>query len=113
MPELLKMGVLAKVDRAAIACYCIHFERHVKAESLIRKTGLWVKTPQGKLPNPAIRISNEASKLMAKFITEFGMTASSRSRIRVEKEAPIRDSHEEFVKNKPVPHLKMVGGDGA
>jgi phage terminase small subunit len=37
------------------------------------------------MPNPYILIINKAHEMMLKFWTEFGLTAASRTRIRIER----------------------------
>lgn len=81
-------GVMSEVDRAAIAFYCITWARHVEAEEMIEKaslnngTGLFVKTPNGfAVQSPWLAVSNRAMEMCAKFLIEFGMTPSARSRV--------------------------------
>lgn len=76
------MGVLARVDRAAIAAYCISWSRWVEAEQQIRKFGPVIKSPNGyPVQNPHLAIANTAMGFMARWCAEYGMTASSRSRL--------------------------------
>lgn len=110
VPELQILGVLSKVDRAALAAYCHCYARWFEAEKKVRQYGLIVEEPvlsagedTGYVrlkANPAIRVSNDAAKQMKSFLVEFGMTPSSRSRIRVEKPAAEReDKFEKFLKS--------------
>ena len=81
-PELLAIGILTQIDRAALAAYCMAWSRWVEAETNLRKTGTLIKTPSGyPIQNPYLAIANAAIDTMRKFLTEFGMTPSSRSRI--------------------------------
>lgn len=80
--ELHASGMLAKIDRAALAAYCQSWSRWVEAEENTRKAGLVVKTKNGHpMLNPYLTIANEAMRQMLKYLTEFGMTPSSRSRV--------------------------------
>lgn len=84
--ELDYMGLLTKSDRAALAAYCMAYARWVKAENKLRKSkdGLTVSTGKGyMIPNPLIGIANTAMKIMHKFLTEFGLTPSSRQSIEM------------------------------
>lgn len=80
---------MSEVDRAAIAFYCVTWARHVEAEDMIQKaaaasggSGLFVKTPNGfPVQSPWLSVSNKAMELCTKFLTEFGMTPSARTRV--------------------------------
>jgi len=82
--ELHQLGLISEIDRSALAAYCQAFSRWVEAEELIEKSGLLVKTKSGNIiQNPAVGTANRAMELMHKFLTEFGMTPSSRSKVNV------------------------------
>jgi P27 family predicted phage terminase small subunit len=95
VPDLQRLGVLARVDGKALAAYCHCYARWFEAERDITRLGLIVEEivtdKEGEeigsryKRNPAVSISNEALKLMRAYLVEFGMTPSSRSRIRVDK----------------------------
>lgn len=83
---LHESGILAAVDRAALAAYCSAWERWIEAEEAIKLQGMIQTSPNGyPILNPYLSISNKAMEQMRAFLTEFGMTPSSRSRIKVEK----------------------------
>jgi P27 family predicted phage terminase small subunit len=83
-PELLKLQILTRVDRAALSAYCMAWSRWVDSETNLRKFGAVIKTPKGyPIQNPYLGIANTAIDIMRRFLTEFGMTPSSRSRINV------------------------------
>ena len=80
--ELLACGLLTKIDRAALAGYCQAWGRWVGAEKQLRKTGMIVKAPSGyPMQNPYLSVANKAMQQMLGFLTEFGMTPSSRTRL--------------------------------
>jgi len=100
VPHLKKMGVLTPVDRAALAGYCYAFDIFLRANQEIEQFGLFLKTPimgrkgtaeEGTIiayiteKNPAVAVANEALKTKKSFLTEFGMTPASRSKLHVEK----------------------------
>lgn len=84
--ELHTLRVLARVDRAALAAYCQAWSRWVKAEGIIAKTGEVLKSADtgNFYRNPWLDVANRAMKQMHEFLVEFGMTPSSRSRIKVQ-----------------------------
>lgn len=80
---LARMGVLTEGDDAALAAYCQAFERFVEAEGKLRQSGLLIKTTGGNvIQNPLVGIANRAMELMHKFLGEFGLTPSSRTRLQ-------------------------------
>lgn len=86
VPELQLMGLITNVDMAALAAYCQCFDRWVRAESDIDKNGMMVETTNGNIiQSPSVGIANTALTLMHRYLTEFGMTPSSRSRISAPK----------------------------
>ena len=83
--ELETIGLLTKIDMAALAGYCDAFGRWVDASLMIQKHGMIIKAPSGyPIQSPYLSIVNTAIKDMKSFLVEFGMTPSSRSRINVE-----------------------------
>lgn len=85
---LQEMGILTTADRAALAAYCVAYGRWVDAEEQVRKFGPIVKSPDKGFPmqSPYLSIANHALETMRRLMVEFGMTPSSRSRIRVSPE---------------------------
>jgi len=82
--ELFKMGLLSHVDRAALAAYCQVYARWREAEKFIKITGLVIMTSYGnEIQSPYVGIANKSLEMMHKFLVEFGMTPSSRSRLSV------------------------------
>lgn len=83
--ELEPLGLLTTIDMAALAAYCMAYSRWVEAEDMIRQHGMLVKSPNGyPMQSPYLAIANKALDQMKGFLTEFGMTPASRSRISVE-----------------------------
>ena len=82
--ELGAVGLVTRVDRAAIGAYCEAYGRWSEAVSKLHEKGLLVKAPSGyPILNPYLSIINSALDQMRKFLTEFGMTPRSRTRISV------------------------------
>ena len=82
VPLLVRLGVMSEVDDTALAAYCQAFERFVEAERKIRNSGLLIKTTGGNvIQNPLVGVANRAMEIMHKFLTEFGLTPASRTRI--------------------------------
>ena len=81
---LYDIGLLSRLDRAALAAYCAAYGRWVEAEKKLQETPALLKTPSGYVqPSPWIGIANRQMEIMAKFMAEMGLTPSSRSRVTV------------------------------
>ncbi len=80
--ELSVLGVLAQIDRAALAAYCQVWARWAKAEDKLNQEGEFVQTKKGnEIQNPYLAIANKCLMQMRHYLIEFGMSPSSRSRI--------------------------------
>jgi P27 family predicted phage terminase small subunit len=103
-PELNTMGILAYVDMASLAGYCMAFERMALAEEALqaerqreserREASRAKRKPINRYAlvsynaagsprqNPLVKIVAEASVEMLKFASEFGMTPAARMKLR-------------------------------
>jgi P27 family predicted phage terminase small subunit len=90
VPELVKAGLLAAIDRAALALYCQAFARWQLAEEKIAE--LADKDPDGaglvcaaangfKQLTQWNVISNRAQEQLLKYLQEFGLSPSTRARV--------------------------------
>ena len=80
---LFANGLMTQLDRAALAGYCDAYARAAEASRQLQKYGLIVKSPNGyPMQSPYLAILNTALQEMRAFCTEFGMTPSSRSRVK-------------------------------
>jgi P27 family predicted phage terminase small subunit len=81
-PMLARNRLITEADLTAFAAYCQAYGRWQEAEHMIAKQGLVVLTPNGfPVQHPYLAIANKAIEQVHKFLTEFGMTPSSRSRV--------------------------------
>lgn len=84
--ELNNLGLLSEIDRAALAIYCQAWGRVVKYEKVIAEKGELYKTPNGSIQtSPALWVVNKAIEQCHKFLTEFGMSPASRSKVSAKK----------------------------
>jgi P27 family predicted phage terminase small subunit len=92
---LKEMQLLTLADRAALAAYCTAYGRWVEAEQQVQKYGTIVKSPNKGFPmkSPYLTVADQALESMRKLMVEFGLTPSSRSRIKVPAN---RDATDEF-----------------
>jgi P27 family predicted phage terminase small subunit len=83
--ELHALGILALVDRSALAAYCTAYKDYVRAENTLKKEGEVLVSDKGvAYQNPWMRIKKQSMDQMVRFGAEFGMTPSSRARVKVE-----------------------------
>ena len=87
-PRLELLGILTPADRAAFATYCAAYARMVEAETFLGSPAaggsLVFRTEGGAVkPWPHIAVANQAADCMRKFLIEFGLTPSSRTRLGV------------------------------
>ncbi|HMR01748.1 MAG TPA: phage terminase small subunit P27 family [Candidatus Competibacter phosphatis] len=100
--QLLTLGLLTEVDRAALAAYCQCWARWVEAEEEMRRLDfrMITQTDSGyPVVSPWMGIANTAMKQMLRYLTEFGMTPAARSRVTVATEQDA-DPYEEFLRRK-------------
>lgn len=95
---LYDLGLLTEIDRAALAAYCVAWGRWVEAENNLKKYGTVMLSPKEKWPvqSPYLSIANRAMEQMQKFMVEFGMTPSSRSRVHSAQKREEADPFEEL-----------------
>jgi P27 family predicted phage terminase small subunit len=97
VPKLDKLGLLTKVDRAALAVYCEMWATFVYAQRLVHQHGIIIlkKTMEAEtadgtviiyqhpVKNPALQVSRDAADKIRQFCAEFGLTPSARGRLEL------------------------------
>jgi P27 family predicted phage terminase small subunit len=98
-PILAGMNLLTVADRTALAAYCVAYSRWVQAEAQVARFGTIVKSPEKGFPmkSPYLTVADQAMETMRKLMVEFGLTPSSRSRIRVPEGGEAADEFDAFV----------------
>jgi len=92
VPRLDEIGMLTKVDRAALATYCETWATFVYAQRQVHEHGIVIMAVEkisddGQViytratKNPAIIVARDAANQIRQFCTEFGMTPSARTRL--------------------------------
>ena len=95
-------GIIDKVDDAALQMLAYNYSTFIKASKIIEKDGLTVRSDRGNIAeHPAVKIGRDAQTQALKLMTEFGLTAKSRSKMPKlsgsdEEESPL----ESFIKSK-------------
>lgn len=89
--QLTAVRVLTVMDEAALAAYCIQFNRYMDAKVAVERHGLTMVTITGHLViRPEVDIMDRAHDRMIKLLMEFGCTPASRTKVRVAKGAEDR-----------------------
>lgn len=103
--SLFNCGILTDLDRAALAAYCQAYGRWVQAEDALARfaakdaatRGIMMKTQSGNaIQNPLVGAANKAMSDMVRYAAEFGMTPSSRTRIKAEADGKKDDPEARF-----------------
>lgn len=84
-PQLENLGILSQIDADLLAMYCQFYGRWVEAEQHLAEESLVLTGGQGGVyQNPWLAVANKAMEQMHKLGAEFGLTPSSRTRIKVD-----------------------------
>lgn len=84
IPELMTMGILALIDMELVTAYCIEMGRYKEANDKIKNNGPITKAPSGyPMIHPWYTVARQSLKAALEIGCNFGMTATSRSRISV------------------------------
>ena len=95
--ELELIGLLTELDRTELAMYCQAYGRIVKYEKIVAEKGELYKTPNGSVQlSPAMWVINKAMEQCHKYLTEFGMTPSSRTKVSGKKKEIENDPFSQF-----------------
>ena len=80
---LARMGVLTEFDLPAFEMLCLHYSLARDAFEIVNTLGLFVKDRDGQpRKNPAMQLFRDNSASYRAYLTEFGLTPSSRVRIK-------------------------------
>jgi len=92
-------GLMTALDTGALARYAVVWCRWTDAEAEVLRRGAIVKTAAGNIiQNPFLSVANKCLAQMAQIESEFGLTPSSRSRVRTGAVADMADPFEEFLR---------------
>ena len=85
---LINMGVLTWVDLHGLAAYCVVHARWEEVETQLQTYGVMLSQDGRLFPSPYLKIAEDCLKQMRAWMTEFGITPSSRSRVTAQKKEP-------------------------
>jgi P27 family predicted phage terminase small subunit len=94
--KLLAMGVLTDVDLPALEAYCTVYARWREAETKLTETGLVIYKDGWIQQSPYMGIVNECLRQLRAYMAEFGITPSSRVRVKAVHKGPDQDSPDTY-----------------
>ena len=75
-------GIMEDVDEAAIQMLAYNYSTFIKASKIVEEQGLTVTSDRGNIAeHPAVKIARDAQTSALKVMSEFGLTAKSRSKL--------------------------------
>ena len=85
-PKLERLGLLTEIDGEALELLVTHYAIAVEAASILKKEGIFARDSRD-LPakHPAAQIFRDHSAAYRSYMTEFGLSPSSRSRLDLPK----------------------------
>jgi P27 family predicted phage terminase small subunit len=81
--ELKELRVLSQVDRSSLEQYVMCYAKWRDCITTLKKEGDFYETEKGVVEHPAGKALRQYAGLCHRFLCEFGMTPSSRSRVQL------------------------------
>lgn len=82
-PHLVKNRLLTEADLLTFTAYCANVDMLVEATIQIQERGMTIHGARGPVRNPALATFAAATTSLRTLAAEFGMTPSSRARIKL------------------------------
>lgn len=82
-PVLAELRLLTDSDLLTFAAYCANVDLMIESMLDIQKNGTTIRGARGDVRNPALASFAQAVTALRALATEFGMTPSSRARMRL------------------------------
>lgn len=82
-PVLVDLRLLTDADLLSFAAYCANVDLMIESMLDIKKNGTTIRGARGDVRNPALASFAQAVTALRGLATEFGMTPSSRARMRL------------------------------
>jgi P27 family predicted phage terminase small subunit len=117
VPELHALGLLTRVDPAALEAYCTCYGRWRRAEDHLQQHGdvIVIRDERGEVrqtyADPYVGIAQKNLERMQRYAAEFGLSPAARTRIKV-KEAPTDADPFAGHDGGPAPLRVVEGGKG-
>lgn len=89
--QLESAGLLSRIDRAALAAYCVCWQELMSATTTLEQEGRYIRVPiqtargdtvgERVAPHPAVKVQADALSRLRGFLQELGLSPSARARI--------------------------------
>ena len=96
---LAAVGLIAKMDRAALACFCEAWGEFVEACQWIAKNGRTFVGPSGPRLHPMLHVKNAAADRVLRLAAQFGFTPAARARLSAPEVQNAGDPMEKLLAN--------------
>jgi P27 family predicted phage terminase small subunit len=83
VPEMQRLRMLKKADRAALTAYVCTWDRLVQAQAMVNTEGVLAINSQGRVRHPAVAIVEAAAKELRAWAQEFGLTPTAEGRMQL------------------------------
>jgi P27 family predicted phage terminase small subunit len=114
LPELCRMGLATRCDTASLEAYCDAYSTMVRAAAVLNQEGFVFTTNTGYISQlPQVNIKNQAANLIRQFGSEFGLTPSSRCRLKIGGEKKEEEDPMEAILAGKIPDFKVINGGKA
>ena len=92
VPELNRLGLLARVTRSSLVGYCETWAMFKAATLVIQEHGgITIDARQGMLPHPAVAIQRNTGAELRRWACEYGMTPASEQKVKSPEPASVDD----------------------
>lgn len=96
LPQLEQLGLLTAIDRSALALLCSHYALAAAAAKTLETEGVTVVDERGLArKHPACQVLRDNSQSFARYMSEFGLSPSARTRLDVKE---VKKEQTEFEK---------------
>lgn len=109
VPELHRLGVLAKIDCGVLASYCLAMGKVAECEEKIKADGLMLTMRDDKgnvkwvQPSPYASLTLKWTAQARTLAAELGLTPSARTRLKVPGKEPLTNKWQRFRESMPEP----------
>lgn len=99
-PRMARLGILTEIDDEAFGALCEWHAIWVEAKRQMVREGITLTSKTGyTMPSPSFTVASKALKQMESLWAEFGMTPSSRSRIKAGEPVEASDPFEDLLRS--------------
>lgn len=95
---LMSLGVLTECDQVALAQFAEDLAEIEACDHELSERGLVISDDKKSFVNPLVRIRNEAKDRVLRYLKEFGLTPSARTRVSAKPREEPKDDKARFLR---------------